>query len=110
MQERKKTVFFHRSSGNKTKTFQNSLPVVCTVSECALVDPSADGVCLKMETVGTHARKTGVTRRLWLHSPGNPFLSLATLSQGLLSPFKHPMPLIPEHLPHLDIWAAAAGG
>lgn len=40
--ENKKPVFFHRSSGNKTKTSQNFLPVVCTVSECALVGPSAD--------------------------------------------------------------------
>lgn len=108
--KKKKAVFFHRSCGNKTKTFQNSLHVVCPVLECALVGPIADGVCLKMEAVGTHARKTAVTRRLWLHCTGSPFRSLATLSQGLLSPFKHPMPLIPEHLPHLDIWAAAAGG
>lgn len=103
--EKKSVFFFHKSSGNKTK-----LPIVCTVSECALFGPGADGVCLKMERVGTHARKIGVMRRLWLHRPGSPFRSLAALSQKLLSPFKHPMTLILEHLPHLDIWAAAAGG
>lgn len=53
------------------------------------------------------AEKTGVVRRIRRRWPASPPASLATLSQGIPSPFKHPVPLIMEHLPHLDIWVAA---
>lgn len=70
--KKKNPVFFHRSSGNKTKTSQSSLPTGCKVLECALVGPSANGMSPEMETISVHAEKTRVTRTIrprWSVSP-----------------------------------------
>lgn len=97
--KKKKPVFFHRGSGNRTKTSQSSLPAGCKVSECALVGLSTHGTC----------GEDGSGKENPASLAGQPPASLATLSQGILSPFKHPVLLLAEHLPHLDIWQLRRG-